>query len=187
MELTAEEVADGGEIWSRFGSAELPFALKIILRLLGADVGHGDEADFWELGGFGFEVAVVGLADFPLHVGLAGANPDFADEHILYGQLILAGDGERVRPADGERVERDLPFAFVVGLGGVPLAGDRDDHVLGWISPAPNAVFLALLEDHVVGEDGREADIGEGGDGPEGEDGNEQAVHGGFLRVRNAE
>jgi len=102
---------------------------------------------------------------------------DFADEDVFDSAFVFAGDGERVRAADGERIERDLPFAFVVGLGRVPLAGEGYDHVLGRIGPAPDAVFLALLEDHVVGEDGREADIGEGGGGPEGENDRKEAFH----------
>ena len=60
---------------------------------------------FGILGRLGFQVAVVGLLHLPLHVRLAGADPDFADEHVLDGQLVLAGDDERVRTADCERIE----------------------------------------------------------------------------------
>ena len=60
--------------------------------------------------------------------------------------------------ASGSSVTCHLPF--VVGLGGLPLAGDRDGDLLARVGPAPDAVLLPLLEDHVVGEDRRQADIG---------------------------
>ena len=65
-------------------------------------------------------------------------------------------------PPTGSGSSVTQPLALVVGLGRLPLAGDRDGHLLARIGPAPDAVLLALLQDHVVGEQRRQADVGQG-------------------------
>ena len=60
VELAAEEVADGRELPDGLGRADLPLALEVVLRLLRADLGHGDQADLGILRRRDLEVGVVG-------------------------------------------------------------------------------------------------------------------------------
>ena len=117
VELPAEEIADGGKITHRLGRARRPRAVEVPLRLLRAPVRHGDQPDVGKLRGGLLEVGVVGVVDAPLHVRLAGADPDLADEHVVERDRVLALDGERVRAAVFlHGIEEHVPHA-VGGCG----------------------------------------------------------------------
>ena len=74
---------------------------------------------------------------------------------------------KRVRPAGGQRVERHLPFTIRAGRGRLALVLDGDRDLLAGIGPAPDAIFLIALEDHVIAEDGRQLHVGpRGGQNP---------------------
>jgi len=47
-------------------------------------------------------------------------------------------------------------------LGGLLLAGEFDGHFFVGIRPAPDRYGLLALEDHMVGEDRRQAEVGGG-------------------------
>ena len=80
-------------------------------------------------------------------------------------ERVLALDRQRVRPAGRHRVEHDLPRAVGAGLGRVALVGDLDRDLLARLGPAPDAVFLIALQDHVGPEDRRHLHVAPGGGG----------------------
>ena len=92
---------------------------------------------------------------------------------------VLALDGQRVRPAGGQRVERHLPFAVRAGRGRLALVLDGDRDLLAGIGPAPDAIFLIALEDHVIAEDGRQLHVGPRG-------GRETSQHRGECEAQSA-
>ena len=164
-DATVEE-ADGAEVADSCRGAGLPGAFEVVLGFLGADLRDGDEADVGEFGRGDFEVGVPGGTDGPLHVGLAGAEPDFADEHVgeIAGGGALDGDfgGLGVR---GDGVESNGPFAIGTGFGSLGLAGEGDCHLGAWGIPAPDGVGVLLLEHHVVANDGGQLEFGLRGEG----------------------
>lgn len=139
------------------------------------------------MGGGGLEEGVVGEADGPLHVGLAGAEPDIADDDVAEGDGVGAVHDEVGRVGlDGHRGEVDAPVAVAVGLGGEGLAAEGDGDLLAAAGGAPDRDDGLALEDGVVGEDGGELHLGaeRGGEGEGGAEGEcEQEVsteaHGG--------
>src|SRR5262245_16141085 len=101
------------------------------------------------------------LIDRPLHVGLAGAEPDLADEDVLEDDLILARDGHRVRLAVGlHRLQRHLPAPVVIGLGADLLAIQRHRDLLARIGPAPDRQLPVPLEHHVTVDYRWQLDVG---------------------------
>ena len=153
VELPAEEIADGRKIAHRVGRAGGPLAVEVPLWLLRAHLRHRDQADVGKLCGRLLEVGVVGVVDAPLHVRLAGTDPDLADEHVVERDRVLALDGERVRAAVFlHGIEEHVPHAVGAGGGRVGLAAERYRDRLARISLAPDFVLDALLEHHVVAE-----------------------------------
>src|SRR5262249_39518998 len=118
VELPAEKVADGGELADRRWRADLPLSVEVALWLLRTHLRNGDKPDLGIVRRLRFKVRVIGLRDRPLHVRLAGAEPDFADEHVVESHGVLAGDRHRIRPAGGERIESDGPLAVRTSLRG---------------------------------------------------------------------
>src|SRR5439155_19310023 len=135
VKLPAEEVADRRELSGCLRRTNLPLTLEVVLWLLRSELRDADQPYFRVLGGLGFQITVVALAELPLHVRLTRTNPDLSHQHVVDGQLILAGDRQCVRSADRQRIKRDLPLAFSIGLRRLPLSADRHDHVLARISP----------------------------------------------------
>lgn len=73
-------------------------------------------------------------------------------------------DGEDLRGgADGHRGQGGEPFAIGAGGGGDGLAGEGDGDGFAGVGPAPEGDFGIGLDNHVVGDDGWEADVGEAG------------------------
>ena len=184
MEDAAVEEADGAEVADSCWGAGLPGAFEVGLGFLGADLRDGDEADVGEFCGGDFEVGVPGGADGPLHVGLAGAEPDFADEDVgeVAGGGALDGDFGGLG-AGGDGVKGDGPFAIGTGFGSLGLAGEGDCHIGAWGIPAPDGVGVLLLEHHVVANDGGELEFGLRGEGEAKDEGGEEVAFHGWERV----
>ena len=145
-----------------------------------------EHAEGGVVGGGFFFVVVGGVGDGHAHVGLAGAEPDFAEEDVGDGEGVAGLDGEGEGVGGLEGVEFDAPFAGGVGGGGLGLAGDGDGDFFAGVGPTPDGDGRAALQDHVVGEDGGEADVGVGGGGDgtgeEDREGGEESM--GFHKVR---
>src|SRR5690606_21664104 len=86
MDVLGEVVADGGEVAGGGGRGDLP-GIAIDGDRRGGLVGDGlldlDVTDQREAGGGGdVDRLVEGAVDRPLHVGLAGGDPDLADDDV---------------------------------------------------------------------------------------------------------
>src|SRR6058998_2678872 len=76
-------------------------------------------------------LAVRRLAQKPLHVRLAGDEPDLADEYVLQLDCVLAGDGQRRgRRTGAHGIEVDAPTAVRAGSRLFRLAGEADCDLL---------------------------------------------------------
>ena len=170
-ELAAVEEGDGGEAGGGGGVRGGPGGGGVFGGDVGGVVGDEQEADLREVGGGDLFVGVfddggVGeAAEGHLHVGLAGGDPDVADEEVGEGEGRGgggAGDGEREGAAGLFGGEPEAPLAEAVGGGGLGLLVEGDVDGLGGGGPAPDVDGGAALEDAVVGEDVGEAEGGGG-------------------------
>jgi hypothetical protein len=108
-----------------------------------------------------FRVGPVREADRPFHVGLPGAEPDFANDHIVDRQGVFAGDHQRRRDAAGLHcVETHQPATVGGGRGGHLLATEAHRDPLPGRGLTPDRHRPAALEDQMVLEKGRQGDIG---------------------------
>ena len=185
MDFAAEEVerrAEGADVVWR---ASQPFAL-------GLSLGRGrtrrlffEVTDERKGRGCFLPFEILRAIDRHGHVGLARAEPDVADQYV--GDLCLASVLARGREpaalrAGRERVEAERPLAGRIGFGGLLLAGEFDGYFLVGIRPAPDRHGLLALEDHVVGEDRWQFQIGcgedlAGGQAEQGEQGRAKRGH----------
>jgi hypothetical protein len=128
---------------------------------------HEEEAKFGVGGGGNFFVPIFedGVAwesaKGKLHVGLAGGEPDVADEEIGEGEVgAITSDGESVRTAGGFRREPEAEVAVGVDLGGNRLGMKFGGEVCAGGGPSPDVNGPITLEDGVVAEQMRKADVG---------------------------
>ena len=95
------------------------------------------------------------FVDAHLHVGLAGADPDVAEHHVVGSHAAVELD--HMGPSRRDRIERDAPAAVGTRGGGPGLADEFDVHRLpGILRPAPDGQLLVALQHHVVAEDIRQ-------------------------------
>jgi hypothetical protein len=155
MQVATVEEADGAEALDRLRRGRFPRAFEIAFELLCPDLRHRDEPDERMTRSGSLEVARVGLPERPSHVGLAGAHPDLAHEHILHDARAGPGDLDRLRSrVRGHRRQLDLPAAIAAGLRGRHLAGECHRNDGAGSIPAPDRIRLFLLQDHVIADDG---------------------------------
>ena len=126
QQFLAEEISDGGEKRDRRGFGIDPAAPAVRLRFLGGRIVQQETAEPFSRRIFLFFVQSDRAGHRERHVGLSGTEPDFADQHVLHGQLIDF-QFERTFRGVGE-VEIDPPASVFSGrgLGGVPVEGHRD-------------------------------------------------------------
>ena len=99
--------------------------------------------------------------DGEFHVGLAGAEPDFADDHVGNPHRVFPRDDEiGARDLGWERIEQHNPTAIFRGRSGVGLPGKRHGDFLARISAAPDWYGLVALQHGVIGKQRREYDLG---------------------------
>ena len=160
MEVLAEEPGDGGEVLDGVRGGDDPFALAVGLGDAGGFLVDAEHADGGEVGGGGFGGRVEAAFELEGHVGLAGGEPDFADEDVVDGEGGAAFDGELLGLVAGcEFAEADAPSAIGDGSGGGGLIGDGDGDGVAGFGPAPDVEGLVGLDDHVVGDEGGEFEI----------------------------
>ena len=151
------ETADG--LWTALG----PFAMEVVLRRTAAGLRHADEMDLRIVSRGDFFLCPANAGDRKLHVRLAGANPDLAHENVFELDLVLAGDRQRIRSTDGQRIEFDAPLAGrCVGASDLRLIADLHGDFLALIGPAPDRHRNIALEHGVFRKHRRQANIGRG-------------------------
>src|SRR5690606_34621643 len=93
------------------------------------------------------------------HVGLAGGEPDFADDHVADGVGVGALNNEvATGGGGGQRGEVDAPAAVGAGGGGEGLAGEAHRDAFAGVGGAPDGHGFFALEHGSVAEDGGEGD-----------------------------
>src|SRR5690606_20309043 len=100
-----------------------------------------------EAGGGDFFPGIGGEAEGPFHVGLAGGEPDLADEHVAHDDGVFPAHDEFARRSGGgQRRQRHAPAPVGRGGGGGALPGEGDGDAFAGIGGAPDRQRLALLE-----------------------------------------
>ncbi len=116
--------------------------------------GHIEEADLRVIRGGDLLLGIQRLGHGPLHVGLARADPDFAEEDIVESDRVLPLHGHGVGLAvrlQGRKV--DPPLSVGTSFGGAALAGKLNRDFLSCRRRSPNPNQFLLLQDHVVAKD----------------------------------
>ena len=92
------------------------------------------------------------------HIGLTGAQPDFAYQDVGKGDGFTTGsDGQLSgRRVGWHRIEPDLPVALLIGFGGFGLAGESDLYRSFWSSLSPNGCRHIALKYTMIGKDFRD-------------------------------
>ena len=83
MKLASKEVANRREVFRGCWSAGFPLSIEAVLWFLDAHLRHRDQSNVGVVGSQCLKVGIIRVSDWPLHVGLARADPDFADKYIF--------------------------------------------------------------------------------------------------------
>ncbi len=164
--FAAVEVRDGGELCSGFRSAEGPGIGDVVEWEIGAFAIDDEETEFGIRRRGDFLVGILddGAAREALeghfHVGLAGGEPDVADEKVGKGDVgAIAGEGEGVGSARGFRREPEAEGAAGVDDRGDGLRVEFGGEVRAGRGPSPDVDGAIALEDGVIAEHVREANL----------------------------
>ena len=118
--FAGEEKTRGGQTFNGLRRGELPGTLDVVDGLGLGRTGDGEDAETSiSRAGLGVRGGG-GVLDDPIHVRLAGTDPDLADDHVASGKDFFAGTHNQVLPLLGglEAGERGGPLAIVAGGGG---------------------------------------------------------------------
>ncbi len=173
LQVTSEEVGDGGEVFGGLGCAGGPAGcgFDVFERVVGGVSFDEKEADVGVVGGgdlFGGVLndgAVGEAGEGHLHVGLAGGEPEIADEDVVELDGVRAADDESEGAASGLRGKVDAPTADVVGGCGGGEAVEFYGDLFSGGGAAPDVDGHVALKDHVAGEEFGERDFGVGTQG----------------------
>jgi hypothetical protein len=157
VDRAREEVADAAEVLGEFGLADLPARRRRQLhrhqRRKEADV---ERANLRVVRVLDFLVRIIREPNGPVHVRLARAKPDIAEQHILERGLLLgSSDAQGVRPTGGERADLRDPLAVLARDRDLArkLAVNGDGDRVSRRTPAPDGGLNVALQHHVVGEE----------------------------------
>ncbi len=155
MQLASKEVSDRGEVSDGFRSTDLPLAVRVSQdRLLSPHLRKVDHAQLRELRSQLFEIGIVGSVHAPLHVGLTGADPDFANKNILKCLCFIRRNRQCLRRAIGHHFRQtDDELSIRIGLSGDGLSRHFHGDIVARLRPAPDLNGHLLLDNHVVAED----------------------------------
>src|SRR6185503_2311380 len=100
-----------------------------------------------------FVIGILRKSQRQAHVGLAAADPDISNKHIVQLDSLVSGYLHRVRAAGSRRLNLHLPAMISALNAGCAVIGNLDLHFVTRIGPTPDGVGLASLKDHVVAKD----------------------------------
>ena len=169
VQIAREEIGRRAERSHRLGGRNLPFAPAGVHRLRTGHHRGVEQTDVLILGSLdqGLDPAVDRLAQIArhrhLHVRLPGADPHFADHHVLQRNGIAVADTDRIRTAGSRSGNFQQPLAVGVGLRRIFAAvpRGRDRHLFRRRSLPPQVHLALPLEHHVAADQRRQLDLGE--------------------------
>ena len=159
-QFAGEEKSGRGEALDGVGSGELPGTLHIVSGLGLGRAGDGEDAEAG-VGGAGLGVrGGGGVLDDPIHVRLAGTDPDLADDDVMGGEDLFARAHDEILALLGrlKAGEDRAPLAIGAGGGGRFDGAELDADLRARMGLAEDG-GVAGLEDGVVGEQGDELQL----------------------------
>ncbi len=155
VEFTPEVISHRAERTDRLGGDHLPLSGAVRKGYASHGPSHVEDPDLLMVcRGHSFGTTV-GPTQGPLHVALAGGDPDLAQEHVadLHSRRTL--DGQGLGPGGCRGGQLDLPAATRSRAGQDRLAAPTgpDRHPLPRVVPAPDRHDRLSLQDHVIAED----------------------------------
>lgn len=166
LHAASEVVRHGTEGSGRLGLAHLPGRrLDVVLRYETGPVRDLHMPDLRQVGGGELERRILRVREHPLHVGLPGADPYVADQHIAQHQRVgmSHADLQLMRAARRQRWQQRRPAAVAAGLRLASHAAQRHPYRLPRRRRAPDADRRVALQHHVVAEDAGQFHVGHGG------------------------
>ena len=163
VEMPPEEIEHGREVRHRLRRAGRPPRVHVPLRHAAQDVRHEEQANLRVLGLSDLPKAVGRGPHAPLHVRLARADPDLADQDVVQRKRVGSLDRHLVGAAGLHLGKLDLPLAALVGCRLLVVSRERHGDLLTRFRPAPDLHRHVLLEDHVASDHARQRHVGRRG------------------------
>ncbi len=101
VDLRSKKVANSRESADGFRARDLPLTIVSQDWFLGAYLRKIDHADVSILRCQFLQILIIGGIDAPLHIGLARADPHFANQNIVKGDCFIGFDCQLVRSTGG--------------------------------------------------------------------------------------
>ena len=168
VETNREVETASGAVFLDAVLADAPTVRREVLLFFGLnDVMRAVEANEAVIAvDFGFGAGEARLAprvERLLHVRLAAADPNFADENVREGDFVFAFDDEVAR-FERRRLRREINFPSAVFSGGRfrGRSGESNGNLFAGVGPTPNADRFVALENGGVAEALRKGNVGAG-------------------------
>ena len=143
-----------------FRSAQLPLAFHVVRSLVRHRHPNPEQP----------HVRIIGLCYFvgrigrgrhvETHIRLPGSQPDFAHQHVVNRDRITALHRHVHRSPDGQRLKHREPFAIRPGGDRNLFSAQHHRDSFARVGPAPNPYRDSLLQQHMVGDERRQAHRG---------------------------
>ena len=152
MNLAAKEIARRRKSTHGFRRADVPASLALGLRFLVSHARRLEHTNFRIVRGVFFFLKIFRRFNRHLHVRLSGTEPDFAHEHILdVNGLIARFHKEHLRFSRSlHLVEANHKLPRSIRLNCLLLTRKGNRHLSARISPSPNRKLLIPLQHHAV-------------------------------------
>ena len=116
------------------------------------NVPNGEEANIRVVGRLGFFRAVARKAERQAHLRLAAAQPHVSNHYVVQLHSLMPGDLDDVRAAHGGRLNFTCQRRSGPATPDACRISNLDLHFVSGLSPSPDGVRLAALQNHVVGK-----------------------------------
>jgi hypothetical protein len=158
LEFARKEVSNGGKtvpliFADRGRGTDLPGCSREGQGLEGHLCWNDCKSDLRMVGGSNFCLSVGRTHHTKLHIGLATANPDISNEHVIQNALVWAVNRDFVRSTDFRRLNFHRPLAIPSSHSLALLSSDRHRDRFSGRRPSPEGIWAPSLKDHVVGKD----------------------------------
>ena len=116
VQVAAKKISDRRKYLRRIGGANFPSGLeRVFLRRERNLLWHSKESHLGIVGRGNFFCRARRSAERVSHIGLAGGDPDFAEQYVFYFDDLRSAHNERKRSPRMHRRQRHIPAAFCRG------------------------------------------------------------------------